>query len=75
MTGYDDGLPDTFVMVPPGYRGPLPEGIPTFEEWSLISERKREAAKHSTVSVPQCGEPSQGGGGRGRTPDSSERPQ
>lgn len=22
-----------FVLVPPGYRGPLPEGVPTHDEW------------------------------------------
>jgi len=33
----DYALPAEFVMIPPGYRGALPAGIPTFEEWSAMS--------------------------------------
>jgi hypothetical protein len=35
----DDGLPDSFVMVPPGNHEPLPEGLLTFEQWQLLSDR------------------------------------
>lgn len=33
---------DAFVMVPLGYHGPLPKGIPTFDEWSLTHSKDDE---------------------------------
>jgi hypothetical protein len=35
----DDGLPDEFVMVPPGNHEPLPEGLLTYEQWRLMGDR------------------------------------
>ena len=32
----------SFVMVPPGYNGPLPEGVLTLEEWSRWSQSLRK---------------------------------
>jgi len=29
-------------MVPPGYRGPLPEGVPTHAEWSQQKQLFKE---------------------------------
>lgn len=36
-----DDLPNTFAMIPLGYRGPLPEGIPIFD-FSMTGRRGDE---------------------------------
>jgi hypothetical protein len=41
----DDGLPDTFAMVPLGNHQPIPEGMVTFEQWRLMSNKNIKGDK------------------------------